>query len=120
MVDLSDHKTGRNGDITMKQYTLEEYIKENGIDFFVYDETIDDYILGETGIIDTDLQEWEQVKNEPIIVIDDKLNEKPTLVIASYIEEEEKDWEEGLSDSEIRDAWEAYWANLSRDERAMR
>lgn len=103
----------------MKQYTLDEYTKIHDFDFYIYDETIEDYLMEEYDAINPESEEWERIKDEIIISIDETLNEKPTLYIATIAEKEEPEWWEGLSDEEIKEEWEAYHANLERDERGF-
>lgn len=102
-----------------KQYTLDEYTKIHGFDFYIYDETVEDYLVENYNTINPEDKEWERIKDEIITTIDETLNEKPTLFITTIPEEERKEWWEGLTDEELKEEWEAYHANLARDERSF-
>lgn len=95
----------------MKQFTLSEYTKIYGFDFYIYDETIDDYLMEEYDTINPDCDEWEHIKDEIIIGIDETLNEKPTLYIATFIEEEKEEREM------TKEEWEAYQADIEYHDR---
>ena len=99
----------------MKQYTLEELAQKyenNGFTVFIYNEASDRYASGNDDL-NRDLLEWQHIKDNIVTKIEEHSDE---VVLSYYEEEEETDEEE---EEWTREDWEAYWANLERDERGM-
>jgi len=104
--------------------TFKEYIKENKIEnilcyneatcsyfFQAYDKENNCYNEGE---IKEDHIDFELLQDEYITNIDTTTNKGYITLCFDIPEEEEEEKEEWT-----REEWEAYWANLERDERGM-